>query len=93
MLDGFDHAFRHPVALWPLWCSALVLYSIIFAHGIELCTPFPSVVSKNELRNSIPANQIILQKSCNNLGSMVSYCLGFAPLRIVVDSHQDIFVT
>jgi hypothetical protein len=48
MLDGFDHAFRHSIALWLLWCSALVVDGIILAHGVKLCTPLPSIVSKYE---------------------------------------------
>jgi hypothetical protein len=75
-----------------LWGNALVLYGISLAHGIKFYTPFPSIVSKYEFRNPIPTNKIIFQKPCNSLGSMISYCLGFTPLRIVVDGHKDIFI-
>jgi hypothetical protein len=39
MFDGFNHALRHPVALGPLGCSALMLDRIILAHHIKLCNP------------------------------------------------------
>ncbi len=60
MLEGFDHAFCHFVAMGPLWCNALMLYSIISAHDLKFCTPLLAIVDKHEFRNSILADQIIL---------------------------------
>jgi hypothetical protein len=92
MLDGFDHAFRHPVALGPLRCSALVLDGIILAHHIELCSPLPSIISQYKFGNSIPTDYVILQKLGGSFGSMISHRLCFAPFRIMVDGHQNVFV-
>jgi hypothetical protein len=86
MLDGLDHALRHPVALRPLGCSALVLDGIILTHHIKLCSPLPSIVSKYEFGNPMPTDYFIFQKPGCCFSSMISNRLCFAPLRIVVNS-------
>jgi hypothetical protein len=92
MLDGFNHALRHPVALGPLGCSALMLDGIILAHHIKLYSPLSSIVSQYKFGNSIPTDYVIFQKPGGNFSSMISNCLCFASLRIVVDGHQNVFV-
>jgi hypothetical protein len=92
MLDGFNHALRHPVALGPLGCSALMLDGIILAHHIKLCSPLPSIVSQYKFGNSISTDYVIFQKHGGSFSSMISNRLCFAPLRIVVNGHQNVFV-
>ncbi len=92
MLDGLDHALNHSIALKSLGWSALVLNSVIPTHYIELCNPLPPIINQYKSGNSVPANHFILQKLSCCLRPMISNCFSFAPLRVVVDSHQDIFV-
>jgi hypothetical protein len=55
MFERFDHSFSHPIALGPLWRSALVVYGIVFAHGFKFSTPFTPIVSQDVFRNPISA--------------------------------------
>jgi hypothetical protein len=87
MLDGFNHALCHPVALGPLGCSALMLDGIILAHHIKLCIPLSSIVSQYKFGNAIPTDYVIFQKPGGSFNSMINHHLCFAPLRIMVDGH------
>ncbi len=93
MLDGLDHAFRHPIALRPLRCSALMLDSVVFAHQFELCSPFSTIVSKYKLGDSELADNVIFQEPGCSLGTMISNRLHLTPFGIMVNGHQDVLVS
>jgi hypothetical protein len=93
MLDGLDHALRHTIALRPLRCSALMLDSVVLAHHLEFCSPFSTIVSEYKFGYSIPIDNVVFQESGCSLGTMISNCFCLAPLRIVVDGHQNVFVS
>ncbi len=93
MLDGLDNALRHPIALKPLRCSALMLDPVVLAHQIEFCSPFSTIVSKHKLGDPIPADNVIFQESGRSLSTMISNCFRLTPLEIMVDGHQDVFVS
>jgi hypothetical protein len=92
MFDGLDHMLDHPIALRPLGCSALVLDCIVPTHHIELYSPLPPIVSQYEFWDTKPADYVIFKKPGCCFGSMINNRLCFAPLGIMVDGHQDIFV-
>ncbi len=93
MFDGLDHALCHPIALRPLRCSALMLDSVVLAHYLEFYSPFPTIVSEYEFGYSISADNVVFQESGCSLSTMISDRLCLAPLGIVVDGHQNIFVS
>ncbi len=93
MLDGLDDALRHPIALRPLRCSALMLDPIVLAHQIKFCSPFSTIVSKHKLGDPIPADNVIFQESGCSFGTMISNCFRLTPLGIMVDGHQGVLVS
>jgi hypothetical protein len=69
-----------------------MLYSVVLAHYLEFCSPFPTIVSEYEFGYSIPADNVVFQESGCSLSTMIDNYLCLAPLGIVVDGHQNVFV-
>ncbi len=93
MLDGLDHALRHPIALRPLRCILLMLDSIVLAHQLELCSPFSTIVRQYKLGDSILADNVIFQEPGYSLGTMINNGLCLTPFGIMVNGHQDVLVS
>jgi hypothetical protein len=65
----------------------------VLAHQIEFCSPFSTIVNKHKLGDLVPADNVIFQESGRSLGTMISNCFRLTPLGIMVDGHQDVFVS
>jgi len=70
-----------------------MLDPVVLAHQLKLCSLFSTIVSKYKFGDSILVDNVIFQEFGGSFGTMISNCLCLTPLGVMVDGHQNVFVS